>query len=154
MDTLSLLSAGQEREPDVWLQGDGPPYSFLVPSLFHSPTLLPPLSSYPPSAQTPTPSLLLSTFLIGEERYSIVGSRFPRLPAQREPDTALLPSSPPRCSACERMAAFQNSFDSQSVTNVVLFEIYEDNMVSRRPEEQGAVKAVLDDRRFFFLPPC
>lgn len=52
------------------------------------------------------------------------------------------------------MAAFQNSFDSQSVTNVVLFEIYEDNMVSRRPEEQGAVKAVLDDHRFFFLPPC
>lgn len=48
------------------------------------------------------------------------------------------------------MAGFQNSFDSQSVTNVVLFEIYEDNMVSRRPDEQGAVKAVLDDCRFFF----
>lgn len=47
------------------------------------------------------------------------------------------------------MAGFQNSFDSQSVTNVVLFEIYEDNMVSRRPDEQGAVKAVLDDCRFF-----
>lgn len=48
------------------------------------------------------------------------------------------------------MAAFQSSFDSQSVTNVVLFELYEDNMVSCRPVEQGAVKAVLDDRRFFF----
>ena len=48
------------------------------------------------------------------------------------------------------MAGFQNSFDSQSVTNVVLFEIDEDNMVSRRPVEQGAVKAVLNEHRFFF----
>lgn len=99
----------------------------------------------------PQPSSVpLATLLLGEEPYHIVGSNFPCLPAQREPDTALLSSGPPRCSACERMAAFQNSFDSQSVTDVVLFEIYEDNMVSRRPEEQGAVKAVLDDRRFFF----
>lgn len=66
-------------------------------------------------------------------------------------DAALLASSLPCCSACESMAGFQNSFDSQSVTNVVLFEIFEDNMVSRRPEEQGAVKAVLDDCRFFCL---
>ena len=49
------------------------------------------------------------------------------------------------------MAGFQNSFDSQSVTNVVLFEIDEDNMVSRRPVEQGAVKAVLNEHRFFFF---
>lgn len=58
-----------------------------------------------------------------------------------------LPAAPLAALPVRGQLDSQNRFGSQSVTNVVLFEICEDNMVPHRPEEEGIVKAVLDDGR-------
>lgn len=89
-----LFSADKNESQPSGYKAVGLHIVFLYPLCF-----TPPLSCllYPlilPLLKPQPPSVPLSTLLLKEEPYHIVGSRFRRLPAQREPGTALLPSSP------------------------------------------------------------